>query len=80
MAADQVLKPRFGVATPTIVAVNCSASGCELDGLSISSAGLDTSNAVRVYKGTVAGVTIEGAARGIYSAHGVADQDGLPTG
>eukprot|EP01052_Picozoa_sp_SAG31_P010223 SAG31_NODE_553_length_14198_cov_3.418257_5_plen_258_part_00 len=80
MAADQVLKPRFGVGTPTIVAVNCSASGCELDGVSISSAGLDTPNAVRVYKGTVAGVVIESAARGIYSAHGVADQDGLPTG
>jgi hypothetical protein len=60
--------------------VNCSATGCELDGLSISSAGLDTPSAVRIYKGTVAGVTIEGAARGIYSAHGVADQHGLPKG
>eukprot|EP01047_Picozoa_sp_COSAG01_P030145 COSAG01_NODE_2091_length_8453_cov_19.448049_9_plen_153_part_00 len=55
MAADQVLKPRYGAGAPGVVAVNCSASGCELDGLSISSAGLDVSHAVRVYRGTVAG-------------------------
>jgi hypothetical protein len=60
--------------------VNCSAQGCEVDGLSVSSAGLDTPTAVRVYDGHVSGTTIETAARGIYSGHGVVDRHGLPTG
>ena len=63
-----------------VVAVNCSAQGCRLDGLPIASAGLDTPYAVRVYAGVVTGTTIESAGRGTYSAYGVVGRLGLPTG
>lgn len=63
LAADAILPYRYGAGTPTVVAINCSLQGCRLDGLSISSAGLDTRCAVRVYAGDVSGATIDGAAR-----------------
>jgi hypothetical protein len=81
LAADAVLPARYGaIGKPPVVAVNCSAQGCLMDGLQISSAGLDTPYAVRVYAGSVAGATIESASRNTYSAYGVVDRHGLPTG
>jgi hypothetical protein len=72
--------PRFGAGTPVVAAINCSALGCMFDGLTISSAGLDTSPAVRVYAGGVQGTTLLTASREIYSAQGVLDRHNLPVG
>eukprot|EP01045_Picozoa_sp_COSAG04_P003867 COSAG04_NODE_161_length_22014_cov_18.687383_22_plen_442_part_00 len=82
MNADR-LKPHFGAGTDhgaAVVAINCSLTGCEFDGLTISSAGYDTPVAVRVYSGTVSGTTILAASRGVYSGHGVLDVFGKPVG
>ena len=79
MMAD-ALPPHFGTAAQSpIVSINCTQSSCKFDGLSIESAGM-LPVAVRSYAGGVTGTTIIAAGSGTYSAQGVVDARGLPTG
>ena len=65
---------------PPVVSINCTQSGCGIDGLSISMSGDSTPVAVRVYAGFVRGAIISGATVGAYQAHGVLDASGRVTG
>ena len=93
MDADSLV-PHFGAGDKPLVSINCSLnsvpnpitepdgpSGCSFDGLSIESAGFPPgAPAVRVYAGTVTGVTIVAASSRVYSELDVVDKHGLPTG
>ena len=80
MSADW-LTPHFGAKKSGVVAINCSAPLCQLDGVTIASAGFPPSiPAVRVYAGRVTGTTILAGADKVWSVGGVEDASGLPIG
>lgn len=75
------LPPRFGSSKSSVVALNCSAPYCRLDGFTIEAAGYPAGiPAVRVYEGMVTGTTIQTGAVDTWAVLGVMDRHGLPAG
>ena len=80
MSADW-LAPHFGAAKSGVVAINCSAPLCQLDGVTITSAGFPAGiPAVRVYAGRVTGTTIVAGESNVWSVGGVEDASDRPVG